>query len=109
MDPVEKAIRNALEKGNAEDRAFREKVYRSAFAALDRAAQSRPELTVEAAIKRRQNLQAKITSIESEYLPAAPALPIQPGRRPRIMANVIARPIRAPRMAEAPDMRMEIQ
>ena len=84
MDPVEKAIRNALEKGNAEDRAFREKVYRSAFAALERATQSHPELTVETAIKRRQSLQAKITSIESEYLPAAPALPVHPGEVPTV-------------------------
>ncbi|TIS91922.1 MAG: hypothetical protein E5W88_20590, partial [Mesorhizobium sp.] len=28
LDAIEKAIRNALEKGNAEDRAFRERVYR---------------------------------------------------------------------------------
>jgi hypothetical protein len=84
LDPVEKAIRNALEKGNAEDRAFREKVYRSAFAALERATQAHPELTVEMAIRRRQNLQAKITSIESEYLPAAPALPIHPGEVPSV-------------------------
>ena len=35
LDPIEKAIRNAFEKGNAEDRVFRERVYRSAFAALD--------------------------------------------------------------------------
>lgn len=69
MDPVEKAIRSALEKGNAADRAFREKVYRAAFAALERATQSQPQLTVEMAIKRRQNLQAKITGIEAEYLP----------------------------------------
>lgn len=69
MDPVEKAIRSALEKGSAADRAFREKVYRAAFAALERATQSQPQLTVEMAIKRRQNLQAKITGIEAEYLP----------------------------------------
>lgn len=84
MDPVEKAIRNALEKGDAEDRAFREKVYRSAFAALERATASQPQLTVEAAIKRRQSLQARITSIESEFLPAAPALPIHPGDVPSV-------------------------
>jgi hypothetical protein len=84
LDPVEKAIRNALEKGNAEDRAFREKVYRSAFAALERATASHPELTVENAIRRRHSLQAKITSIESEYLPAAPALPVHPGEVPTV-------------------------
>ena len=70
MDAIEKAIRNALEKGNAEDRTFREKVYRSAFAALDRVLQANPGVTVEAAIKRRKAVQAKIAEIESEYLPA---------------------------------------
>lgn len=72
MDAIEKAIRNAFEKGNAEDRAFRERVYRSAFAALDRALQANPDVTVEVAIKRRKAIQAKITEIESEYLPAVP-------------------------------------
>ena len=72
MDAIEKAIRNALEKGNAEDRAFREKVYRSAFAALDRALQANPGVTVEVAIKRRKAIQATITEIESEFLPAVP-------------------------------------
>ena len=96
MDPVEKAIRNALEKGNAEDRAFREKVYRSAFAALERATASHPELTVEAAIRRKQNLQAKITSIESEYLPAAPALPVHPGEVPPVSLD------EPPAVADAP-------
>lgn len=70
MDPIEKAIRNAFEKGNADDRAFREKVYRSAFAALDRALQANPNVTVENAINRRKAMQAKIAEIESEYLPA---------------------------------------
>ncbi len=72
MDAIEKAIRNALEKGNAEDRAFRERVYRSAFAALDRALQANPGVTVEVAIKRRKAIQATITEIESEFLPAVP-------------------------------------
>jgi hypothetical protein len=73
LDAIEKAIRNAFEKGNADDRAFREKVYRSAFAALDRALQANPNLTVEAAINRRKAMQAKITEIESEFQQAAPA------------------------------------
>ncbi len=101
MDPVEKAIRNALEKGNAEDRAFRERVYRSAFAALERATQSQPQLTVEMAIKRRQNLQAKITNIESEFLPAAPALPVQPGEVPVISLDEPPAAVEAPTV-EAP-------
>lgn len=80
MDAIEKAIRNAFEKGNAEDRAFREKVYRSAFAALDRALQANPGVTVETAINRRKAMQAKIAEIESEFLPAiepAPQAPTQ--------------------------------
>ncbi len=75
MDPIEKAIRNAFAKGNAEDRAFREKVYRSAFAALDRALQANPAVTVENAIKRRKAMQARIAEIESEFVPAAAAAP----------------------------------
>lgn len=74
MDPIEKAIRNAFEKGNADDRDFREKVYRAAFAALDRALKANPDLTVEAAINRRKALQARITDIESEFQPAVAAL-----------------------------------
>ncbi|GLS38954.1 hypothetical protein GCM10010869_45510 [Mesorhizobium tianshanense] len=72
LDAIEKAIRNAFEKGNADDRAFRERVYRSAFAALDRALQANQGVTVEVAIKRRKAVQAKITEIESEFLPAVP-------------------------------------
>ncbi|RVC42468.1 hypothetical protein EN781_22210, partial [Mesorhizobium sp. M4A.F.Ca.ET.090.04.2.1] len=72
MDAIEKAIRNAFEKGNAEDRVFRERVYRSAFAALDRVLQANPNVTVELAIKRRKAVQAKIAEIESEFLPAVP-------------------------------------
>lgn len=75
MDAIEKAIRNAFEKGNAEDRAFREKVYRSAFAALDRVLQANPNVTVEAAINRRKAVQAKIAEIESEFLPAVQTVP----------------------------------
>ncbi|KQZ82995.1 hypothetical protein ASD64_07725 [Mesorhizobium sp. Root157] len=75
MDAIEKAIRNAFEKGNAEDRSFREKVYRSAFAALDRALQANPGVTVETAINRRKAMQAKIAEIESEFLPAVETAP----------------------------------
>lgn len=73
MDVIETAIRNAFEKGDATDRAFRERVYRSAFAALERALKANPNVTVETAISRRKNLQAKIVEIESEFVPAAPA------------------------------------
>jgi hypothetical protein len=87
LDAIEKAIRSAFEKGNAEDRAFREKVYRSAFAALDRALKGSPSLTVEAAINRRKALQATITEIESEFIPTVPSVelaPSQPQFEPRL-------------------------
>lgn len=74
LDVIETAIRNAFGKGDATDRAYREKVYRSAFAALDRALKANPNVTVETAINRRKSLQAKIAEIETEFLPAAPAV-----------------------------------
>ncbi|MBL8581798.1 MAG: hypothetical protein JNL61_06150 [Rhizobiaceae bacterium] len=70
MDPIEKAIRSAFDKGNAEDPAFRSRIYESAYAALDRALKSRPEMTVEAAIQRRRGLQARIAEIETEFTSA---------------------------------------
>jgi hypothetical protein len=70
LDGVERAIRTALEKGNAEDRAFREKVYRQAFAALERAISANPGITEEAVAERRAGLERKISLIESEFMPA---------------------------------------
>lgn len=91
MDAIEKAIRSAFEKGDADDRAFREKVYRSAFAALDRALQANPGITVENAIKRRKAMQAKIAEIESEFLPAvAPMGAHEGGDAPSVDAPVSA-------------------
>lgn len=92
LDAIEKAIRNAFEKGNADDRAFREKVYRSAFAALDRALQANPSLTVEAAINRRKSLQAKITEIESEFQTAAPAASAAPEHAATVAPEPVAGP-----------------
>jgi hypothetical protein len=74
LDVMEKAIRSAFEKGDADDRAFREKVYRSAFAALDRALHGNPNIPPEIAEKRRSDLQAKIAEIETEFIVAVPAV-----------------------------------
>jgi hypothetical protein len=79
LDVIETAIRNAFEKGDSSDRAFREKVYRSAFAALERALKANPGVTVEMAINRRKRLQATIAEIETEFIPAAP--PVHPDSR----------------------------
>lgn len=72
MDPIEKAIRSALEKGDSDDPEFRERVYQAVRGALDRAIQANPQLTVERAIARRKSLQEKIAEIESEFAPALP-------------------------------------
>jgi len=71
VDTLERAIRSALEKGNADDRAYREKVYQSAFTALDRALNS-PNVSPENAAARRTSLQETIIGVEGEYLAAAP-------------------------------------
>ena len=83
MDPFEKAIRNAFEKGDPSQRAFREKVYHSAFAALERALQNNAGITPDAAARRRQLLSDRISQIESEFIPAvAPSVGVDPVRPP---------------------------
>lgn len=74
LDSIEKAIRSAFEKGDPSDRAFREKVYRSAFGALDRALQANPNVTQDIVARRRQALSQTISAIESEFIPAVPAV-----------------------------------
>lgn len=107
MDVIETAIRSAFEKGNAEDRDFREKVYRSAFAALDRALKANPNITVELAMSRRKNLQAKIAAIESEFIPAVPAMPAGAATAPRPAAEPpVAPSVEAVPPREAPPLQV---
>lgn len=77
MDPIEKAIRNAFEKGDPRDPAFREQVYRSAFTALERALQANPGTTVERAIAKRKELESRIRQFETEFA-APPAVSVDP-------------------------------
>lgn len=95
MDVIEKAIRNAFEKGDPGDRTFREKVYRSAFAALERAIETNAAATPEAAARRRAALKATIADIESEFIPAVP--PVMADRRDPVFA-----PDAQPGEAQAP-------
>lgn len=74
MDAIEQAIRNAFSKGDPEDPAFRERVYRSASAALEKAIGANAAITPEAAERRRSGLLATVTSIESEFVPAVEAV-----------------------------------
>lgn len=70
MDSIETAIRNALEKGDAGDEAFRARIYRSALTALDRIIDNTPNLSPEAAKARRAALAERIAGIEAEFTPA---------------------------------------
>ncbi|CAG1015904.1 MAG: hypothetical protein F9K19_12920 [Rhizobiaceae bacterium] len=102
MDVIETAIRNAFDKGDATDRAFRERVYRAAFAALERALKANPNVTVETAINRRKNLQAKIVEIESEFVPAAPAVAPDVRAAERALEDVRIEPPHAAAGSPAP-------
>ena len=82
MDSIEKAIRSAFAKGDPADRAFREKVYRSAFGALDRNLKANPNMTEAVAQRRREALLAAVTAIETEFVPARSAAPTPPASRP---------------------------
>jgi len=102
LDAIEKAIRNAFAKGDPRDRAFREKVYRSAFAVLEKALQANPNMTPAVAVRRREALSATISSIESEFLPAAPAVEPQPSAFSPIPAAVQQAPVPQPRQTPSP-------
>ena len=82
LNPIEKTIRSALEKGDAADRAFREKVYRSVHSALERSIANNPQLEDETIRQRRQMLKASISTVESEFvlatLPSQDAQPAAP-------------------------------
>ena len=84
MDSIEKAIRSAFAKGDPGDRAFREKVYRSAFGALDRTLKANPNMTEAIAARRRETLLAAITAIETEFVPARAAAPANPAAPPTV-------------------------
>jgi hypothetical protein len=82
VDTLERAIRSALEKGDAGDRAYREKVYQSAFAALERALNN-PNVSEENALARRSGLQQTIARIEGEHLAASRPVQSRPDGDPR--------------------------
>lgn len=67
MDGIESAIRNALARGDIGDRSFRERVYRSVFAALERKIAEAPGLSAEDAQRRREALKQRIVTIEREF------------------------------------------
>lgn len=79
MNPIEKTIRTALERGDADDRAYREKVYRSVYAALEKSIAANPDLPDDAVEDRREMLRASIRTVEQEFVPAfEPEEPLEP-------------------------------
>jgi hypothetical protein len=79
LDSVEIAIRKAFEKGDSASRDFRNKVYRSALAGLERQLSARPDLPEAAVEKRRAAVKATIMRIEAGFMPGqAGAIPAAP-------------------------------
>jgi hypothetical protein len=74
LDPIEKAIRAALEKGNPEDASFRQKIYRSAELALTRSLTARGGLDEQTIRTRLSHLTRVTTSIETEFSPATASI-----------------------------------
>lgn len=75
MDPIEKAIRAALEKGDQGNAAFRRRIYDSANAALLRSLSTKLELDDTSKQARLNRLSKIVTSIETEFTPASSVVP----------------------------------
>ncbi len=72
MDAIEKAVRNALEKGDAEDKNFRRRVYVSARHALEKSMKGK-KLTQRLADEKFSRLSEVAASIETEFSAAEEA------------------------------------
>ena len=99
LDSIERAIRDALAKGNAREKSFRETVYRTVLAALERANAADATLTPEAIARRRSVLKEHITAIEREYIVTA---------APRVDAPQSPAPAAAP-AAPAPQVEAPVR
>ena len=81
MDAIEKAVRNALEKGDAEDKNFRRRVYVSARHALEKSMKGK-RLTQALADEKFSRLSEVAAGIESEFSAAVESEDYMPqGRR----------------------------
>ncbi len=81
MDAIEKAVRNALEKGDAEDKNFRRRVYVSARHALEKSMKGK-KIAQRIADEKFARLSEVAASIESEFSVAEEAEDYMPqGRR----------------------------
>ncbi len=102
MNPIEKAIRSALAKGDAEDRAYREKVYRAVHAAIEKGLRNDPNLPAETASRRRQMLRETISRIEAEHIPSVDLMPADETHSPAERDTPVAPEPRVDRPAASP-------
>lgn len=100
MDPIEKAIRNALEKGNALDPAFRQRVYVSAEHALSRSLAAHATMAPAERHQRIERLRKVAQGIENEFAPAEPVVPER--LVPRQSQAPHSQPVRQPDFVPAP-------
>lgn len=87
MDPIEKAIRAALEKGDQGDAGFRRRIYDAAHVALSRSVSAKIEMGDHAKRARFMRLSSIVAVIETEFSPATapmdtPVLPDMASYRP---------------------------
>jgi hypothetical protein len=98
LDPIERAIRNALEKGDPLDPVFRQRVYASAEVALWRSMAAHASMTAGAKQERMNKLHRYASVIEEEFTAAteeivAPQRPaVETRRRPQ--ADTLSRQFR---------------
>lgn len=100
MDPIEKAIRNALEKGDPLDPGFRERVYHSAEQALSKSLAMHQGMDPAERHARIERLRRIAVLIEQEFEPAAE--PVRPEPAPARRAPE-PEPYRPPSPAPASD------
>jgi hypothetical protein len=102
MDPIEKAIRNALEKGDPLDPVFRERVYHSAEQALSKSLAIHQAMDPAERHARIERLRRVAASIEEEFAPAVePERPAPSPAPARVEPE--PEPYRPPSPAPAPD------
>ena len=79
---VKERILAALAKGDAQDREFRESVYRLVFAALEKSVKTNPEMSADDVYRRREHIVAVIEEVEKDFAAAeaqlVPELDIRP-------------------------------